>query len=72
MIVFLDSRWSLDLLQSWADLKNLEQEKEHLFWAPAQHLESFYIVSSVSFFTNASAFLMKWGDFIDKGEIQFV
>lgn len=72
MIVFLDSRWSLDLLQSWADLKNLEQEKEHLFWAPAQQLESFYIVSSVSFFTNASAFLMKWGDFIDKGEIQFV
>lgn len=72
MIVFLGSRLYLDLLQSWAELKNLEQEIEHLCSAPAQHLESFRIVSDIPFFTSANAFHTKWRDFIDKWEIQFV
>lgn len=45
--MFLDFRLSLDLLQSWAELKNIEQKKEPLCCAPAQHLESFFTVSSV-------------------------
>lgn len=44
MVVFLDSRLSLDLLHSWPELSNLEQEKEDLCCAPAQYLKSYCIV----------------------------